>query len=305
MQFFEQYDFFNFRIFDMNFNMIFNNDFLKDYLWKKVPLRHSHDTWELYFVQSGSIDVDLNNEIKTYHEGCYTLLPPGVDHCIVSASENAKHCSVRLSYTIEQTNTIETSIDKLLRDCAFKEVSASEKSLDAFMRLRSTFKSYKEAHENKIWLYQELTAACHLFMTTLLETLSAVGTLTFGKMTSKKNLSPMIIEFFMLYFSDSDITLTRLAESLNYSVSQTNRILKQKFGKSFRELVRDNQIRKAKYYLTRTDFSISMISEILGFHKSKYFNSFFKNAEGITPTQYRKQNNRSEENSSKSSEEQK
>ena len=92
----------------------------------------------------------------------------------------------------------------------------------------------------------------------------------------------------MLYLSDSDITLTRLAESLNYSVAQTNRILQQKFGKSFRQLVNDNQIRKAKYYLLRTDFSIGKISEILVFKKSKYFNSFFKRTEGITPTQYRK-----------------
>ena len=43
MQFFEQYDFFNFRIFDMNFNMIFDNNFLKDHWLREVPLRHTHD----------------------------------------------------------------------------------------------------------------------------------------------------------------------------------------------------------------------------------------------------------------------
>lgn len=288
MQFFDQYDFFDFRIFDMNFNIIFDNNFLKDHWIREIPLRHAHDTWELYFIQSGSIDVDFDNRINTYHAGTYTLLPPGVDHCIVKASEDAIHSSIRLSYSAEQTNTIEISIDKLLRDCAFREIAASEKSTDTFIKLKSIYKSYKEAHENKIWRYQELTAVCHLFMSTLLETLSQVGTLTIGKMTSKKDVTPMIIEFFMLYLSDSSITLTRLAESLNYSVTQTNRILKQKFGKSFRELVNDNQLRKAKYYLSRTDFSISKISEILGFKKSKYFNSFFKRAEGITPTQYRK-----------------
>ena len=288
MQFFEQYDFFNFRIFDMNFNMIFDNNFLKDHWLREVPLRHTHDTWELYFIQRGSIDVDFDNQIRTYRAGTYTILPPGVDHCIIRASDDAKHSSIRLSYTAEQTNTIETSIDKLMHDCAYREITASEKSIDAFNKVKSTCKSYKEAHDNKIWLYQELTAACHLLMSTLLETLSHVGTLTLGKMTSKKNLTPMIIEFFMLYLSDGDITLTRLAESLNYSVAQTNRILQQKFGKSFRELVNDNQIRKAKYYLLRTDFSIGKISEILGFKKSKYFNSFFKRTEGVTPTQYRK-----------------
>jgi transcriptional regulator GlxA family with amidase domain len=50
------------------------------------------------------------------------------------------------------------------------------------------------------------------------------------------------------------------------------------------------RIREGKRLLTETDLSLSQIAAVLGFSSSSYFSQSFRNAEGVSPTEYRKTN---------------
>ena len=50
------------------------------------------------------------------------------------------------------------------------------------------------------------------------------------------------------------------------------------------------RIKEGKRLLAETDLSLSQIAAILGFSSSSYFSQTFRNAEGTSPTEYRKAN---------------
>ena len=103
----------------------------------------------------------------------------------------------------------------------------------------------------------------------------------------KENYDLMLLEYLMLC-GPKEITLSKIANKLNYSEPQTARIIKKKFGKSFRTLISEIKMKKARFYLIKTDASIDYISNYLGFKNQNSFFATFKAAEGISPSEYRK-----------------
>ena len=292
MHFFETYDFFNFNLFNINFSAIFDKNFVHENWIKYAPTTpHSHETWELYFVKSGMVLMDCRHEKIAVGAGQSVVIPPETDHFIVSTEDDASFGSIRFCFSILENDKIGISINELLEKSALIPIGCEKEIIAEFDHLRHLYNDYSEQQDKKLWLYPKVTAQAMVFFASILETISKTeAPVSNSGFNTKKDISPMIIEFFMLYASDDSITINNLAENLNYSVSQTNRILNQKFGKSFRTLMRETRIKKAKYYLTRTDFSIQKISDILGFKEPKNFNKSFKETVGITPTVYRKNN---------------
>lgn len=292
MHFFETYDFFNFNLFNINFSAIFDKNFIHEN-WIKFASTtpHSHETWELYFIKSGSLLLDCRHEHIKISTGQTVIIPPNADHFIASVEENSSFGSIRFCFSVLENDNIGVSISDMLEKFVLTPINCSKNTEAEFDILRKLYKEYFEQQDKKLWLYPRLTAQSMVFFSTVFETISKTkAPVATSGFNVKKDISPMIIEFFMLYASDDSITINDLAESLNYSVSQTNRILNQNFGKSFRALMKETRIKKAKHYLTRTDFSIQKISEILGFKETKNFNKSFKETVGVTPTVYRKNN---------------
>lgn len=290
MQYFEHYTTFSFHLFNMSFNMVLNDNFMKERWLKPYPMPHYHKTWEIYYVQNGSIEVDFNNEIRTYCAQEFIFIPPYTEHCIVKASEDVNCSNLRFSYSTVQNDVISESVDQLLQNHAFCAIGVTQEAAETWERLKRLFREYVEMAQPKMWLYQKVTSVCLYLISSLLEAVYAEASVDQESFAAENDSLAMIIEFFMMYDSESDVTIAHLAEALNYSVSQTNRILRQNFGKPFKQLAQEVRIKKAKYYLRKTDFSIKYIAEILGFRETKTFNRFFKASEGITPTQYRREN---------------
>ena len=59
MDLFERYHHFNFVLFETNFDMILDKNLFTKFKLKEFPLRHMHRSWELYYVSSGYIEVDV------------------------------------------------------------------------------------------------------------------------------------------------------------------------------------------------------------------------------------------------------
>ena len=46
-------------------------------------------------------------------------------------------------------------------------------------------------------------------------------------------------------------------------------------------------VKRARYYLENTDYSVSQIAEVLRFENVYYFSAMFKKQTGLSPTQYK------------------
>lgn len=290
MHFFETYDFFNFNLFNVNFSAILDSNFVhENWIQFAATTPHSHETWELYFVKSGSILLDFSHEEISVESSQSIIIPPNTEHFIIRTENDCSFGSIRFCFSNSDNDKIGFSITETLKKTSLTPIRCDDTVAKDFESLRRLFKDYMEQPQKKLWLYPRITAQTMIFFSAVIEMASKIeSSVSDSDFNAKKDISPMIIEFFMLYATDDSITINDLAENLNYSVSQTNRILNQKFGKSFRTLMKETRIKKAKYYLARTDFSIQKISDILGFKETKNFNKSFKETVGVTPTTYRR-----------------
>lgn len=100
----------------------------------------------------------------------------------------------------------------------------------------------------------------------------------------------MIIKEMKNYLDDNfsqQITLYDVANYLHMNYSYLSAYISQNTGKHFSEHLNDTRIRHAKQMLANTSYSISYISETIGYTDQSYFGKIFKKAVGITPLQYR------------------
>ena len=68
------------------------------------------------------------------------------------------------------------------------------------------------------------------------------------------------------------------------------RMLKDEFGCTFSELMNRERVKEIKHLLTTTDDSISAIADACGFKNTSYMIKVFKQLEGRTPSEWKKQN---------------
>ncbi|MCG8317020.1 MAG: AraC family transcriptional regulator [Pseudomonadales bacterium] len=86
--------------------------------------------------------------------------------------------------------------------------------------------------------------------------------------------------------SRARLTIVEVASELCMCHRSLQRKL-TKSGISFRELKTEEQIKKAKYFLEQTPFTIENISRELGYSHPSNFIKYFKSVTGHPPRQYR------------------
>lgn len=89
---------------------------------------------------------------------------------------------------------------------------------------------------------------------------------------------------------ESEISLEKLAESLNLSPSYISSCFKKHMGISIMRYAKKIRIDRAKVLLTTTDISILDLSVSLGFYDQSHFSKTFKNFTGVSPSKYRNDN---------------
>jgi len=92
-------------------------------------------------------------------------------------------------------------------------------------------------------------------------------------------------------YLDANLTLQKLAQQLNIHYNYLSRILNEAYGKSYNDFINAYRIEAAKQLLSdprATDRTILDILLSTGFFTKSVFNSAFKKATGMTPTEYRK-----------------
>ena len=102
----------------------------------------------------------------------------------------------------------------------------------------------------------------------------------------KMSLTEKIERLIHSSIADSEPTLDEIAVMLNMSVRSISRSLKEE-GLSFRDILKNKRQELALHYLTKTEESILIISENLGYKNMGNFTRAFQTWFGKTPSQYR------------------
>ena len=82
-------------------------------------------------------------------------------------------------------------------------------------------------------------------------------------------------------------TIEELSQNFFLGKTQLIKVFKDKYGVTPIKYAQLQRIEMAKYYLSKTDESISSLHNKLGFEDTKYFSKLFKKITGISPSEYR------------------
>ena len=151
------------------------------------------------------------------------------------------------------------------------------------------FEELRERRMGYVLQVQLLLSQLILLLARSYEQPDALASPPAGRIPSNKNT--LIIEECFLY-EYSTLTLPNLANRLNLSQRQTQRLLKDYYGQTFQQKKKRAQLSAAVTLLQEDTLSITEIADRLGFSSPEHFANTFKKIFGISPSTYRKQHGR-------------
>lgn len=109
--------------------------------------------------------------------------------------------------------------------------------------------------------------------------------------SSKKTRIDLALETIKKDFTRADISIEALCKDCSMSEVHFRRLFYQIYHTSPMKFIISLRISKAKELLTNSEMKIQDISEACGFNNPYYFSKVFRQAVGITPSQYRNASN--------------
>lgn len=110
-----------------------------------------------------------------------------------------------------------------------------------------------------------------------------------------KNLLELIVEKEL--YKDSLLSLLRLSRQLNVSEKQLSQIINENAGTNFNDFVNGYRIKEAQRLISckeKETINILQIAYEVGFNSKSTFNSSFKKFTNVTPSEFRKRNQKSD-----------
>jgi two-component system, response regulator YesN len=152
---------------------------------------------------------------------------------------------------------------------------------EMFTELEKAIKQYLNV---KVSIYTETVEGAFAQVSNVYERCKAI-------IYKESYISPIVRrakQYIQEHFSNPNLTLEYVAQSLNVSPVYLSRTIKKELGISFVNLLTDIRIKKAIQLLISTNLTINEISEQVGYDTQHYFSTAFKKVVGISPNQYRK-----------------
>lgn len=245
------------------------------------------------YVWQGICHLHLENRVITLNKGDFLILTPSTP-CYVECGEQDQIFNIILRRRDFQT--------------IWKQVLKHNKILNKFMSLvikgRSgdylnftLFPSHAVQHVLQV-LLNEFVIDDEFSLGRFLNALQGLYVLLLRstdnqkKIKKQKGSTTQVVQIVRIMQQEfATITLEDLSNRLNYNSTYLSRIISNKLGKSFSELLIEIRLNEAKNLLLKyPDWRILKISQMIGYQNPEYFATLFKKEVGCSPTEYRREN---------------
>lgn len=244
---------------------------------------HSHMYWELFIRVMREFTIDFEDQTITVKPGDCVLIPPGVKHI---ANYREKPYPEALSFSFRK--------NRLYKRGSFYDQLTT--------LLGTEHRLFKQSSSNMSDSYFNLIKclsagnhilACRYFYNIITDVISQsinIPRKDPSKMLPDTDIlrSRRIMRLVEKYYTD-DISLKSVADELNLSVRQTTRIIRATTGHTLGELVSAKRMDAARNLLLKNRYTISEISEKVGYNSLSCFYSAFRKHYGMLPKEYRQQ----------------
>ena len=255
----------------------------------RVPV-HWHDYMEIIYIKKGHGYVTVDLKQYKVSGSTIVLILPGQLHSIEQYDDlSMEYENIFFNINMLFARTEDTSVTEFLRPLLsgkitvptvftsvsnhYDDISACIDACDEICKTKP--EGYELYIKGKLFeFFYVLSNRCRDDKTT----------------RSMKSLDKMkiIMKHVENHYMEK-ISIADIAEVAGFSESHFMRYFKETMGTSFVDYLREYRLTMAARLLLLSDASILSISEEVGFDNLSYFNRAFKKEYGVTPSQYRKQ----------------
>ena len=253
--------------------------------------KHKHNYIELVYVYSGKMIQNIDDIKVTLYEGELLLLNKNVEHSIEFANENdiifnfiiKPNFLDFLSGMLDSDNEISRFIFNILYSYENDGEFLVFKTQNNYMIKDSIEKIINCLYAGGMTRTFELKLLLGLLLAELMHYPNDLETYSFN--TYEKKILNYILQYIVSCYKTAN--LKELSEKINLPKYSICKIVKEKTGKTFVELLQQERLNNALKLIESTDMSIYDIVIEVGYESQTHFYKLFKQKYGITPSQYR------------------
>lgn len=241
---------------------------------------HYHTHYEFFFVSSGTAEFIFETSGKSVllNKGDVLIIPP-----------YEKHMSI---YNVsKETFRLEIAVSPNILDDYYKSLLAPFSSASVlFVPLR---------HQNNVYslinsLNREITNSdkyssklSMLYLHELLILLARNGVKSSSRSHSEeKTIAAQVMDYVNTNYSGINL-VSEIAQQLHISERTLFQNFKKQTSLTVKDYINSVKILNAEKLLSESDYSVSEISEMVGFNDSNYFSTVFKKYKGVSPKSFR------------------
>ena len=244
---------------------------------------HSHSYWQIISVLKGTGTIRIGDEDYPFAERSTFLIRPHTAHAIVRNHPDDQPQMMDLKFSLADGPLAQdtAALPARLEDAVFPKFQYY------FDRI------LKESQDNRPYSYERICMYFGLALTTILrsgDVRSGAALPADPEEPPAAHVGGVDMQALTQYIQNnyaSPISLEELCRIAIVSKSTLIQAFKLAYDTTPIKYINRVRLEKAKSLLLNTDFSISEISEMVGFQSLHYFSRYFKSNESLSPVEYR------------------
>lgn len=250
-----------------------------------------HDFWELVYIDSGNAISVNNGKTYTLKQGEAFLHRPNSDHTIYTDNEFSN--SAIVTFDCDDPKLYELS-EKIITFREFEKTLLNkiinEAKLSYLDKLNDLYLTKMSKSDNAPFGGEQIIRnSLELMFISLIrqqEQTSRLNDINSISTVNDKIVESILSIMYQKLDQSANINLEEISVALRYSKSHIKTQFKKKMGVSILQYYIGLKIEKAKKLLSQQKFTISEISDMLGFSSVYYFSRQFKLYTNMSPTKY-------------------
>ena len=230
---------------------------------------HTHFTYEVFFVTSGSLTLVTEYYTRAYRS-TVLIIPPKLKHFSVPTAGES-YC---LLFSFDEGSQAASMLEKQLSDGILAFPMAEDVAFYIRQFTEKTMENTDEAEADAEHL------ACLIFARILAAIRQEKTDLSRKKQQASKHISA--IEAFINQNIHRKLALSDVSAAVYLSTKQIARIIEREYGCSFSELITDKRLAQAVLLLKNTDMKIADIAAQTFCGAPTYFYAVFKSKYGMS-----------------------
>ena len=257
----------------------------------KSPL-HRNSHLELYFVESGTFEVYISNELITLTKGDCLLMDRHTIHADIFNFQDACVKIIGIDEAVFTDNILlqVTNKDfiKFLLNSKNTRYTGSEHWIIKQEDIKPTLQIIDKLREELVSKSVGSIDVIRIYLLRFIELLTSSDQLKVYEYTAESVRSIVFKEIEDIILNNyKDVTLGLLEQYMMFSKDYFNRIIKEFTGLTYTQYVQTVRINKAKRMLVSTGKSVNEIANDVGYSNIKHFYDIFKQQTSQTPQEYK------------------